>query len=141
MLGYFLDNFEDKAVKNLTKPIVHEAINMFNDINANLLPTPKKSHYLFNLRDIWKVFQTMCVLSPKKVAEPLTVVKCWVHENLRVFGDRLINHEDRDWLKEKLIEKLAGIDAKKYTEATIFDGDRLIFGDFMIPGADPKYYV
>jgi dynein heavy chain len=141
ILGYFLENFEEPLIKKLTKPIVKEAIGMFNDINATLLPTPKKSHYMFNLRDIWKVFQTMCVLSPKKVPDPLTVVKCWVHENFRVFGDRLTNGDDRDWLKSKLIEKLANIDAKKYTEATIFDCDRLIFGDFMVPGADPKYYV
>jgi len=32
-------------------------INLFNIIQLNFLPTPAKSHYVFNMRDISKVFQ------------------------------------------------------------------------------------
>jgi dynein heavy chain len=29
----------------------------------------------------------------------------WIHENKRVFGDRLIDNKDRDWLDNILIEE------------------------------------
>lgn len=37
--------------------MVDATIEVFNTITRELLPTPQKSHYTFNLRDIAKVFQ------------------------------------------------------------------------------------
>lgn len=39
----------------------------------------------------------ICSLSPKKVSDAVVVVRCWCHENMRVYADRLINDEDRAW--------------------------------------------
>lgn len=35
-----------------------------------------------------------------------TATKLWIHEVSRVFYDRLINDEDRDWFKELIVELL-----------------------------------
>jgi dynein heavy chain len=64
---------------------------IYDQIKVNLLPTPKKSHYTFNLRDISKVFQGLCNASLKFCNNKQTIVKLWYHEIFRVFGDRLIN--------------------------------------------------
>lgn len=53
----------------------------------------------------------------------------WIHENKRVFGDRLIDSSDRDWLDDLLLSE-----AEKTYELTrkeIFNAERLIFGDYM----------
>jgi len=34
------------------------------------------------------------------------MVKLWCHENLRVFGDRLMTTEDNDWLNGVISEKI-----------------------------------
>lgn len=60
-----------------------------------LLPTPSKSHYTFNLRDIWRVFQGICSASPKHTTDVKDLLKLWYHENMRVFHDRLTTVEDR----------------------------------------------
>ena len=67
-----------------------------------MLPTPSKSHYTFNLRDIWRVFQGMCSASPKHTVDVKNFLKLWYHENMRVFHDRLTTTEDRNYLKQML---------------------------------------
>lgn len=41
----------------LGSSLVDATIDVFNTITKELLPTPQKSHYTFNLRDLAKVFQ------------------------------------------------------------------------------------
>jgi dynein heavy chain len=135
---YFNQGFED-PVKKLQGPIVDCSINIFENCCVELLPTPAKSHYQFNLRDIWKVFQGICSVNAKKVADPVSVTKCFCHENLRVFGDRLTNEVDREWMKKQLDDSLTK--SFGFNPETVFDRSRLIFGDFLPSSGDTKFYM
>ena len=101
IVNHFFAAFDD-AVKTLIPKLVEAQKHLFKEVLADLLPTPSRAHYLFNLRDIWKVFLGVCALIPKKVPETIVVARCWTHEVNRVFGDRLIDDGDRVWLKNKL---------------------------------------
>ena len=50
--------------------VVAATIEVYNSISAELLPTPSKFHYTFNLRDISKVFQGLLMISPVKCKVP-----------------------------------------------------------------------
>lgn len=52
-----------------------------------LKPTPNKSHYTFNLRDISKIFQGVCSADKTTADSIVSITKLWIHENNRVFGD------------------------------------------------------
>lgn len=39
--------------------IVKNTTALIHQIQSNLLPTPTKSHYIYNIRDIFKVFEGM----------------------------------------------------------------------------------
>jgi dynein heavy chain len=87
-------------VKSLSPNMVQATLHVYNTISASLLPTPAKSHYTFNLRDLSKVFQGVLQGDPNFVKEKEGVVRLWAHECLRVFHDRLIDDADRTWFKD-----------------------------------------
>lgn len=49
------------------EPLVEATVMVYATITSQLLPTPAKSHYTFNLRDLSKVFQGMLMANPAKV--------------------------------------------------------------------------
>ena len=113
------------------------SIDTFEAAGTDLLPTPSKSHYTFNLRDIWKVFQGICSLKSKKVSDPLVAIRCFCHENIRVYGDRLTTDEDRAWLRGKLDGQLKG--SFNVEPVAVFDKDRMVFADFMSQSGERVY--
>eukprot|EP00497_Spongosphaera_streptacantha_P001845 TRINITY_DN241_c0_g1_i2.p2 TRINITY_DN241_c0_g1~~TRINITY_DN241_c0_g1_i2.p2 ORF type:complete len:156 (-),score=49.23 TRINITY_DN241_c0_g1_i2:608-1012(-) len=105
ILGEFMiiGGFE-KEVKAKARACVDSTIQMYLDISAELLPTPARSHYTFNLRDISKVVQGMMMVDSKVVSDKDGLVRLWIHESSRCFHDRLIDEDDRDWFKNKVAE-------------------------------------
>jgi hypothetical protein len=81
--------------------LVKATIQIYNTIREQLLPTPAKSHYTYNMRDISKVFQGIQRLGVP-LSDPKQLVRLWAHETLRVFHDRLINDDDRLWFCDYL---------------------------------------
>lgn len=55
-LASSLENFEDE-VKGLCDALTNATISLYHSVGKELLPTPSRSHYLFNLRDVCKILQ------------------------------------------------------------------------------------
>mmetsp|Transcript_20667 Transcript_20667/g.31543 ORF Transcript_20667/g.31543 Transcript_20667/m.31543 type:complete len:332 (-) Transcript_20667:728-1723(-) len=94
----FFYNF-NQDVKDVISETVAMTLRVYDQVlNGPLKPTPNKSHYTFNLRDISRIAQGICIADRQHCREVLDLVRIWVHENKRVFGDRLIDDTDRKWL-------------------------------------------
>jgi dynein heavy chain len=142
IFGLILSNFLDRCeggVVALTEKVVHASIDVFDTIVKELLPTPSKSHYTFNLRDLAKIFQGMLMIDTKKLSQHDAVAHLWIHENCRVFGDRLTDDKDRAWLRALLCEKVETDMGLNYED--IMKGNtRILYGDFMFPDVENKCY-
>ena len=54
--GYLLENPYHKGLDKHSSSISRASIEIYKKVCADLLPTPTKSHYTFNLRDLSKIF-------------------------------------------------------------------------------------
>jgi len=134
ILAWHLESFVGE-VKTSCSSIVNATIEIYTTICAELLPTPSKSHYTFNLRDIAKVVQGTMQSTPKSVASSKDIVRLWAHESLRVFADRLVEQKDTDWFYALLFKQLQGKFNTTWKDITETDERRLIYGDFMKEGS------
>ena len=79
--------------------LVYATVDVYMQAMSNFLPTPSKSHYLFNLRDFARVVQGILLIDAKSIPEGkeggYKLIRLWVHEVYRVFYDRLVDDEDR----------------------------------------------
>ncbi|XP_034934334.1 dynein heavy chain 2, axonemal [Chelonus insularis] len=112
MLNQHLFDFHTE-VKKIANEVTLATINMYNNVVKEMLPTPGKVHYLFNLRDISKVFQGLLRSHRDYQYSRESFLRLWIHEVFRVFSDRLIDEGDRDWFISQLNEQLG-----KYFELT-----------------------
>ena len=129
-----------ETLLGLVSPMITAELELYATLLKELLPTPAKSHYTFNLRDIAGVMQGLLSANTKETIEPAQLVRLWVHENLRVFRDRLVTADDRLWFDGQLKAIVPRHFGMAWEEAVPVDVTHLLFGDFMVPNADPKLY-
>ena len=111
-------------ISGKTPNLVKATLEIYNTIKKELLPTPSKSHYTYNMRDLSKVWQGVSMVGNVK-KELGAVVRLWAHESLRVFHDRLVDDHDRLWFFgqiKKMVAKHVGLQFDKVFEHLDFDG-------------------
>eukprot|EP00741_Cyanophora_paradoxa_P000409 tig00000404_g400.t1 len=133
ILGGFFEVFVPD-IRGLCLSMVDATVEVYERISKDLLPIPAKSHYTFNLRDISKVFQGVLMAKPTVISHSDQMVRLWMHECLRVFHDRLINNEDKNYFTNLLAELLKRIFKLGWTHEDVFEKQPLLFGDFLKMG-------
>ena len=138
ILQSWLGKIEKEEIKSFSDLIVDHTIAIYNTITTQLLPTPTKSHYTFNLRNLPKVLQGILMAQPPKIETKADMLHLWYHENCRVFQDGLVSDEVHSWFKNQLQEKLVKSFSISYDE--VVTCKPLLYRDLMIPIAEIKLY-
>lgn len=87
----------DHTFKGYGARVVNATMEVFNVIakDARFMPTARKFHYQFNLRDFSKIIQNVMNAQPHIFkGQPLMLARLWAHECHRVWLDRLLFPED-----------------------------------------------
>ncbi|XP_063150960.1 dynein axonemal heavy chain 6 [Candoia aspera] len=134
ILKGFLAEFV-QAVKQCTSSIVEAAVEIYQRMSIDLLPTPAKSHYVFNLRDLSKCIQGILQCDSTSVRDQNQIFRLFCHECQRIFHDRLICSEDKQYFYSMLSDM-----ASKYfgvsVDADSFASKPILFGDYIKIGVD-----
>lgn len=134
-------NFSEDVVEN-AKRLTGSTIALWERVKKKFLPTPSQFHYLFNMRELSRVFQG--IIECVKTKEGKEVVKfaknvggsmkpgvfligLWKHECERVFEDKLTTRENKDDFKVFLRDT-----TEQFFGAEVEDqlGEGLLFADF-----------
>ncbi|XP_038073413.1 dynein heavy chain 6, axonemal-like isoform X3 [Patiria miniata] len=141
-LGRFLENQNFlPEIRELLTPLVSASIAVYYKMCVNMLPTPAKSHYTFNLRDLSKVIQGLLQADETVITSTDSAALLLAHEATRVFHDRLVDEPDRKRFFEFLADDLHNYFKVKWTPEKLHD-EPILFGDFLdlnAPSVDRVY--
>ena len=118
-----------KEFEDLCKDITSATYKLFQRVVEALPRSPIKFHYIFNLRDLSRVYQGLLRSTHKVYGTKDKFVRLWKNECLRVFVDRLVTLEDKKLVQQ---EKLKEIIKETFGEEILkktAEGD-FLYGDF-----------
>mmetsp|Transcript_42114 Transcript_42114/g.48863 ORF Transcript_42114/g.48863 Transcript_42114/m.48863 type:complete len:718 (+) Transcript_42114:1007-3160(+) len=126
ILRGFLSSGSGSVLEGYSEMVVKASVEIYEKTIKDFLPTPTKSHYTFNLRDLSKVVQGILEIQHRNLEDKEMLVSIWAHEIFRVFRDRLISTQDADKFNEivmKFMQKYLSIDWQKEEFVDIMFGD------------------
>ena len=104
----------DPTISPLAPKFIVATIDIFRSItdNPQFMPSARKFHYQFNMRDVSKIIQGLMAAKANLYrGQPIKMYRLWAHETERVFKDRMCFQEDFDKFQEYVLASLKHFDA------------------------------
>lgn len=126
IVSTYLRNFSED-IKEKSARMTEALLQLFEFVLEKLPPTPSKFHYIFNLRDLGRVCEGICLATPDKFDKGRGIVRLWRNEIKRIFCDRLTSAADNT-LVDGAIETILKTHFPQEVEYA--STDPIIFGDY-----------
>ncbi|XP_055377517.1 dynein axonemal heavy chain 5 [Condylostylus longicornis] len=121
-------------VRNLVKRLIPLTRYLWLRTRNKLLPTPAKFHYVFNLRDLSRIWQGMIGTLSTVITSEGVLMQLWKHECTRVFADRFTIFQDKEWFRTELVVLVGDELGESYRETVAANP---VFVDFMRDAPEP----
>jgi len=120
-----------RDVVGMSGSAVSATLEVYATVLKELLPTPAKSHYTFNMRDCSKVFQGICQCTRESLPKVDDLCRVWMHECERVFKDRLTMKQDHMWFYNLCKRQMDKHFKRPFDQVVKLEP--IIFADFVDP--------
>ncbi|CAD7937238.1 unnamed protein product [Amoebophrya sp. A120] len=97
------NGFKDEPIGQ-SKKLTSVTIDVWNKIKNSLLPTPARFHYIFNMRELSRVFQGILEAPSESLKTADLVSSLWKHETTRVFADKLSRQVDKEFVSRTVTD-------------------------------------
>ncbi|KAK2720694.1 hypothetical protein QYM36_004548, partial [Artemia franciscana] len=131
---YSLKKGYSEETRKLVSALVPVTRKLWTLTKQKMLPTPSRSHYVFNLRDLTRIWQGVCSTVAAVVEKESTLMQLWKHECIRVIADRFVSREDEIWFEEALLRTVRNELGEEYFEMV---QETSYFVDFMRDAPEP----
>ncbi|KAG8519328.1 Dynein heavy chain 2, axonemal, partial [Galemys pyrenaicus] len=112
---YFSINNFTYDVQKSTDDIISCSLAVYYQVCQNMLPTPMKCHYIFNLRDMFKLLLGLLQADKAVIHSREMAALFFVHEAARVFHDRLIEQAEKGLFYQFLSKELENYFQRSYS--------------------------
>ena len=126
--GHLKHGFPEE-VQKLSSNLIRAAINLHNQVAATFRKTAVNFHYEFNIRHLARVFNGLLGSRPEQFKDPDKMVRLWLHESERTYGDLLVSYEHL----AQYYKLAQAVSKKNFASVSI---DRF----FLREGADPLIF-
>jgi dynein heavy chain len=127
--GYFCEERFKREIVEFVPKLVPLTRVIWQQTKIKMLPTPAKFHYVFNLRDLSRIWEGILYIQDSELPNVTMLLKLWEHECTRIISDRFVCEEDRQWFAtnlRKCAETMLGDEYSKY-----FPKELTYFVDFL----------
>ncbi|CAL8073408.1 unnamed protein product [Calicophoron daubneyi] len=124
-----------EIVQRTVESLVTVTRTIWQNTKGKMLPTPAKFHYIFNLRDLSRIWQGMISTIAEVINSPTRAMNLWRHECLRVLADRFTESKDLTWFQytlERVVGEALGEEYEKMVAS-----DQPYFVNFLRDPAEP----
>ena len=90
------NNGSPESFAQMIPKLTSGTIDVWEKVKKTLLPTPQRFHYVFNMRELSRVFQGLLEAPVEVLTSDHSLVSLWRHECTRVFTDKLSRESDKD---------------------------------------------
>ena len=133
--GHFNQNKGfSSEVTNLIQDLVPVTRKIWRLTKEKMLPTPSKFHYVFNLRDLSRIWLGMIGTQANIFNTETKVMQLWRHEVTRVLADRFVNDCDKEWFDTELVSMVRKEMGPEFEDKVV---DSRFFVDFMRDAPEP----
>ncbi len=116
-------------------------LNFYKSIITDLPPTPSKFHYIFNLRDLSRIYNGLVLTTPERFTNVGQLARVWRNELSRVISDRLITADDKV-IVNNIIKNLVQAESEFKSHTDYIFRDPILFGDYRnaLDLGEPRIY-
>jgi dynein heavy chain, axonemal len=93
----------------LARGLPDATIRLWTWMRLKMLPSPTKFHYIFNLRELSRIFHGIVRTPKESLVDEVMLIRLWRHECERVFADKLTTVADKKAFNAQLVAQVVSL--------------------------------